>query len=73
MVVFLLKLIGLLSKSGLFIKLACVNLVAAFSDANILNSGLVIYLALWGILFSTSLVFLLRTMVVTKLIESGIF
>ena len=62
-VIFLLKLINLFSKSVLFTKLACVNLEAKFSAFNSLNSWQVIYLAWSGILFATSLIFVLRTVV----------
>ena len=62
-VIYLLKLINLFSKSVLFTKLACVNLEAKFSAVNSLNSLEVIYLAWSGILFATSLIFVLRTVV----------
>ena len=48
-VIFLLKLISLLSKSVLVTKLACFNLVTKFSAVNLSNSWVVIYLTWSGI------------------------
>ena len=62
-VIRLLKLVNLLLKSGFFTKLPCFNL---------LNSWVVIYLELSGILFSTYLIFLFKTVVVSKLLGFGI-
>ena len=42
-------------------NLARFNLAAKVYAVNLLNSGAVIYLSLLGILFSTSLLFVLRT------------
>ena len=70
-VIFLLQLVRLLSKSVLITKSTCYNLAAKCSAVNLLNSGVVIYLAWSGILFSTSPIFLLRTVVFPKLLVSG--
>ena len=43
--IFLLRSVNLLSKSVLVTKFACANLFEKFSDVNLLNSGLVIYLS----------------------------
>ena len=48
------------------IKSACFNLAVKFSAVNLLNSWIVIYLAWSGVLFSTSLSFVLKAVVVTK-------
>ena len=69
----LLKLISLLPKSVLFTKLACFNLALTFSAVNLLNLGVVIYLSLLEILFLNSLMFLFKTVAVTKPLVSGIF
>ena len=44
-VIRLLKLVSFLSKSALVTKLACSNFAVKFSAVNLLNSGVVIYLA----------------------------
>ena len=62
-----------LSKSVLLTKSAYFNLAAKFSAVNILNAWVVIYLELSEILFSTSLIFVFKTVVVFKLLVSGIF
>ena len=64
--IFLLKLSSLLSKSVLLATLTCFSLVAKFSAVKLLNSA-VIYLVQSRILF-----FVLRTVVVTKLLACGI-
>ena len=43
--IFLLRLISLVSKSGFVIKFACANLVAKIYAVNLLNSGAVLYLS----------------------------
>ena len=48
---------SLLPKQVLLTKLACFNLGANFSATKLLNSWIVIYLAMSGTLFSTSLIF----------------
>ena len=48
---------SLLSKQVLLTKLACFNLGANFSAMKLLNFWIVIYLAMSGTLFSTSLIF----------------
>ena len=53
--------------------LACFNLAAKFFVVNLLNSWIVMSLAWSGILFSTWLIFVLRTALVTKQLVSGIF
>ena len=60
----------MLIKSVLVTKLDYFNLTASFSAVNLLNSGVVIYLAWAGISFSTFPIFILRT-VVTELRVSG--
>ena len=42
---FLFKFFSLLSKSVLSTKFACFNFTARFSNVNLLNSGVVIYLS----------------------------
>ena len=64
---FLLKPSSLLSKSILLATLTCFSLVAKLSAVNLLNSAEVIYLAQSRILF-----FVLRTVVVTKLLAHAI-
>ena len=71
-VIFLLKLISLLSKPVFLTKLTCDNLSANFSVVNLLNSWDVINLTWSGFLFSTLLILVLRTVVVSKLLVSGI-
>ena len=53
-------------------KLACFNLVSNIEPKYLLNLGVVIYLALSGILFSTFPIFVLRTVVFNKPLVSGI-
>ena len=53
-------------------KVACFNLAAKLSAVNLLNSGVVICLSWLGILFSTSLIFVFKTVVVAKPLVSGI-
>ena len=61
-VIRLLRLISVLSKWVSVAELTCCNFAAKFSAVYLLNSGVVvIYLSWLGILFSTSLVFVLRT------------
>ena len=67
-----LKLVSMLSKSVLFTKSAYFNLAAGFSAVNLLNSSVVIYLDLSETLFSTSLTFVFKTVVVTKLLVFGV-
>ena len=43
--IFLLRLIGLLSKSPFVIKFACAKVAAKFSTVNLLSSGVVKYLS----------------------------
>ena len=69
---FLLKLVSLLSKSVFVTQLAYFNLAVKFSAINLLNSGVVIYLSWSGNLFSDSPIFVLRTVVATKLLVFGI-
>ena len=69
-VIFLLKLISLLSKPVFLTKLTCDNLSANFYVVNLLNSWDVINLTWSGFLFSNLLILVLRTVVVSKL--SGI-
>ena len=71
-VICLLKLVILLSKSVLITKLDCFDLAVKFSAVNLLYSA-VLYLARSGILFSTSLIVVFKTVVVTKPLVSGIF
>ena len=68
----LLKLVSLSSKSVLFTKSGYFNLAAKFFAVNLLNYWVVIYLELSGILFSTSLNFVFKTVVVTNLLVFGI-
>ena len=65
-------LVSLLSKSVLVTRLTCFNLAAKYCAVSLLNSGVVIYLAWSGILFSTSLLLVLGTVVFTKLLVFGI-
>ena len=67
---FLLKLISFLLKSVLFTKSICFNLEAKLSGVNLLNCWVVTYLSRSVILFSTSLIFVLRTVAFTKLLVS---
>ena len=67
------KLVSLLSKSVLITKLACFNLAAKLSAVKLLNSWVVIYLELSETLFSTSLIFVLKTVAVAKLLVLGTF
>ena len=69
----LLKLINLLSKSVFFTKSTSFYIAAKFSAVNLLNSGVVIYLSRLGILFSTSLIFAFKAVVINKSFLSGIF
>ena len=62
----------MLSKLVSLTKLACVYPAAELSAVNLLNTEVVIYLSWLGVLFSTSLIFVLRTVVVTKLLASDI-
>ena len=73
-VIFLLKLDSLASKSVFVIKFAYANLAAKFSAANLLNSGVVIYLScLWAVsFFSSSLIFVSYSVFLTKLLAIGI-
>ena len=55
-------------------KFVCANITAKFSAANSLNSGVVIYLS-WSMIsnfFSVSLIFVLQTVFLTKLLTLGI-
>ena len=54
-------------------KLDSFNLAVRFSVINLLNSGLVIHLLLLGILLSTSLIYVFKTLEVTKPLVSGVF
>ena len=56
----LLKLVNSLSKPVLFTKSACFNIVAKSSAVNLLKFWVVMYLELLDILFSNSLIFVLR-------------
>ena len=56
------------SISSLVTKFVCFNLAGKFSAVNFLNSGVVIYLLLSGILFSTAV----RTVVVAEFVILGI-
>ena len=59
-----------------FTKFACFDLAAKFFAANLLNSGVIIYFLLWSrpvILFSISLIFVLWSFFLTKLLTLGIF
>ena len=67
------KLAIFLSKSVLVTKLACFNVTLKFYTVKLLNSGLVISLSWLGTLFSTSPIFVFKTIVVTKPLASGIF
>ena len=60
----LLSFISLLSKLVLLTELACVNLAAKLLSSNILARS--------GILFGNSLIFVLRTVAVNKLLVPGI-
>ena len=73
-VIFLLKLDNLSSKSVFATKLACANLALKTLAAVVLNSGLVIYfLWLWSVsFFSISVIFVSRSVFLTKLLISGI-
>ena len=64
----------LASKSVFVIKLACANLVLKRSVANLLNSGVSIYLSwLWFLnLFSVSVIFVLQLVFSTKLLTLGL-
>ena len=64
--------ISLLWKSVLLSKLACFNLAAKTSAVTWLNYWVVIYLAWSWVLFSTLRIFVLRIVVVTKLLVSSI-
>ena len=67
------KLVTLLSKSVSITKLACFNLAAKLSAVKLLNSWVVMYLELSETLFSTSLIFVFKTVAVAKLLVLGIF
>ena len=59
----------------MFVKISCDNLAEKFSDVNLLNSWVAIYLS-WSwsvaILFSISLIFVLQSVLLTKLLILGI-
>ena len=66
---------GKLLSICLFFKHLSLSMLISFmliKKKNVLNSSVVIYFAWSGILFSTSLIFVLRKVVVTKLLVSGI-
>ena len=67
------KLVTLLSKSVLITKLACFNLAAKLSAVKLLNYWVVMCLELSETLFSTSLIFVFKTVAVAKLLVLGIF
>ena len=69
----MLRLDSLTSKSVLVIKFACANL-ALKTAANLLNSGVIIYFSqLWLLnLFSVSVIFVLWSVFLTKLLTLGI-
>ena len=73
-VIFLLRLDSLASKSVFAIKFACANLALKASAAKVLNSGVVIHLSwLWSVsFFSSSLIFVLQSVLLTKLLTLGI-
>ena len=73
-VIFLLILDNLASKSAFVIKLPCANLALKISAAKVLNCGVVIYLSrLWLLtLFSISVIFVLWSVFLAKLITLGI-
>ena len=70
----LLRLDAILSKFVFATKFACANLVLKTSAAEILNSGVVIYLAwLWPLsFFSISVIFILWSIFLIRLLTSGI-
>ena len=59
----------------MLVKCSCANLAEEFSDVNLLNSWVAIYLS-WSwsvaILFSVSLIFVLQSVLLTKLLILGI-
>ena len=71
LVIFLLRLGNLVSKSVFVIKLACANLALKTLAAKVLNSGVVIYLSwLWLLsLFSISVTVVLQSVFLTKLLK----
>ena len=71
---FIIKICLTYKISFLLAKFACFNLAAKFSDVNLLNSGIVIYLSLvWSVIFfSISLIFVLYSVFSTKLLTLGI-
>ena len=74
LVIFLLRLGNLVSKSVFVIKLACANLALKTSEANLLNSEVSIYLSwLWLLsLFSISVILVIWSVFLTKLLTLGI-
>ena len=73
-VTFLLRLNNLASKSVFVIKLTCSSLALKTSEAKVLNSGVVMYLSwLWPVrFFSSSLIFVSWSVLLTKLLTLGI-
>ena len=63
-----------MSKSVFVTKFDCTNYVAKFSAVNLLNFGVVIYLScLWLVIFfSSSLIFVTKSVFLTKLLTLGI-
>ena len=74
MVIFLLRLDNLASKSVFVIKFTCANLALETSVESLLNSGVVIYLLwLWSVSFFSISVFLCYNLFfLTKLLTIGI-
>ena len=72
--IFLFKIISLVSKSVFVTKFACVNLAAQTPAAKLLNSGFVIYLYWLKSVnfFSISLIFVLESVLLADLLTSGI-
>ena len=71
---FLSGLISSLSKSVFVAKFACASLAAKFSAVSLLNSGVVIYLSWsWSVIFFLiSLIFVLQSVFLTRLLIFGI-